>query len=84
MNRFLKILGYAWALVIFLLVLLAGFTQTKLFKDRLRYGIASLIASNTGATVSFGTIKGTFVSGFTIDSVKMMFGDNEWISTGKI
>src|SRR5713101_7059068 len=84
MNRFLKILGYAWAFVIFLLVLLAGFTQTKLFKDRLRYGIASQIASNTGASVSFGTIKGNFVAGFTIDSVKMLLGENEWISTGKI
>ncbi len=84
MKKKFKILGYTFAFLIYLLVLLAGFTQTKLFKDKLRYTIASVIASNTGASLSLGKIKGNFITGCTIDSLNMQVGEDEWISSGTI
>lgn len=79
-----KVVGYTIALVVFLAAILAGFTQSKLFKERLRLFIISTITSNTHAIVNLGTIRGNFVTGFSIDSAAIMVDGTELLSTGKI
>jgi len=79
-----RVVGYTIALVLFLAVVLAGFTQSKLFKERLRLFIISTIASNTDAAVNLGTIRGNFVTGFSIDSASIRVDGAELLSTGEI
>jgi autotransporter translocation and assembly factor TamB len=84
MKTVLRTIGYAVALVLFLLIVLASFTQTKLFKDRLRVFIASFITTQTNGSLSLGTIHGNFISGFTIDSLVLWVGKDPLIATGRI
>ena len=84
MKKFFKIVGYSAAFLLFLLIVLAGFTQSKLFKDRLRIFIASAITTSTNASLDLGTIRGNFFTGFTIDSLNLRIGGREFVSTGKI
>lgn len=79
-----KTVGYSVGVVLFLSVVFAGFTQSKLFKDRLRVFLVSSITANTEATMSLGTIRGNFVTGFSIDSLRLQVEESEFLSTGKI
>lgn len=84
MKQVLKIAGYTVAAVLFLATVLAGLTQSKLFKDRLRTFLVATITKNTNASITLGTIRGNFVTGFSIDSLHIHIGDDEILSTGKI
>lgn len=84
MKSFFRITGYSLAFILFLLTLLAGFTQTKIFKDRLRVLIASFITTQTGGSLTLGTIHGNFLNGFAIDSLILHVGGEQFIRTGTI
>lgn len=83
-KKAFKIFGYTLGILLFLLGILAGLTQSKLFKDRLRVFLVSAITTNTNASISLGTIRGNFVTGFTIDSLTLRVRGEELISTGEI
>lgn len=79
-----KVVGYTIAFVLFVVVVLAGFTQSKMFKERLRLFLISTVTSNTNGTLSLGTIHGNFVTGFSIDSATLYVDGGHILSTGKI
>jgi hypothetical protein len=84
MKRVWRIVGYTLGLTIFTIAVIAGITQTKLFKDRLRVILASVITTNTNGSLELGTIRGNLVTGFTIDSLKLFIDGKELVSTGSI
>jgi hypothetical protein len=79
-----KVVGYTIALVAFVITVLAGFTQSKLFKERLRLFLISSITTNTNAAVNLGTIRGNFITGFSVDSVALFIDGEEFLTTGKV
>jgi hypothetical protein len=84
LKRILKIVGISAGVFISLVILLALFTQTQFFKDRLRVIIASSISTNINGTLHLGTIEGNFLSGFSIDSLAIFDDKGILITTGKI
>lgn len=84
LKRLIKILFYSLGLGIFVVIVIAGITQSKFFKDRLRAVIISYSIENLGGTLRLGRITGNFVTGFTIDSVKIYYENEIFLSTGKI
>ena len=75
-KKIINIFLYTVGLIIFIVVVVAGITQSKFFKDRLRVLITSAASDNLGGTLVLGTIRGNFISGFSIDSVKIYY-ENE-------
>jgi hypothetical protein len=84
LKRILKIVGISVGAFIFLVILLALFTQTQFFKDRLRVILVSSISTNINGTLHLGTIEGNFLSGFSIDSLAILDDQGIFITTGKI
>lgn len=84
MKKSFKTVGYALGLLLFLLIVVAGFTQSKLFKDRLRIFLVSAITANSNASLSLGTIRGNFLTGFTVDSLSLRVGKEHIVSTDEI
>ena len=71
LKKLFKILAYGLlGLVVFLLVL-AGATQTQVFRDGLRAFALSRLDSLLDAEVQLGTITGNLVSGFSIDHLSI-------------
>lgn len=83
-KRLTKIFLYSLGLGIFIVVVIAGITQSKFFKDRLRVAIISYSTENLGGSLHLGRITGNFVTGFAIDSVKIYYENEIFLSTGKI
>ncbi len=83
-KRLIKIFLYSLGLGIFVVIVVAGITQSKFFKDRLRVAIISYSTENLGGTLRLGKITGNFVTGFAIDSVKIYYENEIFLSTGKI
>ena len=84
MKKALRIIGYSFGLFFFIIILLLSFTQTKLFKERLRSLLASAITTQTNSSLTLGTIRGNFLNGFTIDSLTLRTGSEPFLSTKKI
>ena len=83
-KKIFKITGYVIGALLFLLIVLAGFTQSKLFKDRLRVFLISEVGTNTNASFSLGAIRGNLFTGFVIDSLELSIGGEKFLRTGKI
>jgi hypothetical protein len=71
------------ALILFVLIL-AGFTQTRAFRDVLRNMIVENVTSTMNGTLSMGSLEGNFVTGFTIDSVAIVQDKDTVIAARKI
>ncbi len=83
-KKILKIFAYLIGLWLFLFLVITGVTQTKLFKDQLRVFLTSTLEENLNANFDLGTIKGNFITGFSIDSVKIYRENEHFLSTGKV
>lgn len=83
-KKGLKIIGYLFGLFIFILIVAIGFTQTKVFKDRLREFILSNVSENINGSLYLGTIGGNFITGFSVDSLAITQGNVEFLTAGKI
>src|ERR1041385_4043821 len=84
LRQILKIIGYSIAAIILLAIIIAGFTQTKIFKDRLRATLASEISDRLNASFYLGAIRGNFVTGFTVDSLAIYSGTENFLRSGKL
>jgi len=83
-KKIIKILAYAFGLGILVSIILIGITQSKFFKDRMRVIIVSAAANNINGMLHLGTIKGNFITGFSIDSVAIFREGEIFLSTGEI
>lgn len=69
MKRFLTSTYYTSVIVVFLLIAVGGFTQTKTFRSYLRGIALEEMRKVLDATVDFGVLEGNLVSGFQISNV---------------
>lgn len=83
-SKIFKIFAYTFAIIIFILFAILGFTQSKFFKERLRVILTSTISQSIDAKFNLGTIRGNFITGFSIDSISIYHEDEKFFSTGKI
>jgi hypothetical protein len=84
LKRAGKILSYTLAIIIAGILLLAGFTQTSFFKDRLRTILVSSISTELNGSLTLGSIDGNFLTGFTIDSIEVYQGTDLFLSSSKV
>jgi hypothetical protein len=84
MKRALYIAAVTAASVLAVLLLVAGLTQTALFKDRLRAVLVSNVSERINGTLVLGTIDGNFLTGVTVDSVAILDGDEPVLTSGKV
>ncbi len=71
MKKLLKIAAYTSGSLLVFLLLLAGFTQTQMFRDRLRAAALSSLDSLLDAEVHLGNLDGNLVTGFSIDHISI-------------
>ena len=83
-KRILRSSGYFTLALIMLVVIIAGFTQSKFFKQRLRTIIVSALSEQLNGSLSLGTIRGNFLTGVSIDSVIVTYGNDNVIAIDRI
>jgi autotransporter translocation and assembly factor TamB len=83
-KRILKVVGYAAMAILVILILLAGLTQTKYFKDRLRTLVISELSQQLNGSISIARIRGNFLNGFTLDSVALYHGADEPVTLDQL
>lgn len=69
MKRFFRIIYYSGIIILFLIVALVGFTQTKTFRGYLRTLILETASQELTGTVTFGGIQGNLLTGLQVDSI---------------
>ena len=70
--------------VLLLLLLIAGLTQTQLFRDSLRSFALAELDSLLVAKVSLGEIEGNLITGFQIDGMSMTLDGDTIVSTSHL
>jgi autotransporter translocation and assembly factor TamB len=70
-KKVLKILALVAGILLVVMVLLAGFTQTQFFRDRLRGAALSTLDSLLDADVQLGNLTGDLLRGFSIDHISI-------------
>ena len=83
-KKLLKILGYSLLGFVLSILLIAGVTQTQIFRDSLRTFALSRLESLLNAEVRLGTITGNLISGFSIDHISVKVGDNYLIDAERL
>ena len=84
LKRILRIALYAAGGVVLLLLVVAGLTQTQVFRDRLRSFALAELDSALIAKVSLGEIHGNLVTGFQIDGMSMTLDGDTIVSTSHL
>lgn len=84
MRKFFRITYYLSGILLFVLIAVIGYTQTRSFKTYLRNTL--LLESRTvlNGQLQFGSIDGNLITGFTMDSVSVRGYDDEFISSERI
>jgi hypothetical protein len=76
---------YAFAVtLLFLVVAVLGFTQTKIFRSYLRGRLVETVASQLHAELSLGTLEGNFLTGFHVDDVALRRDGETIISVNRL
>jgi len=70
-KKILKVLAVAVASLLVVALLLAAFSQTQIFRDRLRDAALSSLDSLLDAEVQLGNISGNLISGFSVDHISI-------------
>ncbi|HZY10163.1 MAG TPA: hypothetical protein VFF29_03330, partial [Bacteroidota bacterium] len=83
-KKILKFAAYSILIILILLIVIGGLTQTAYFKNRLRVILTSMIAPSINGSLQLGTIRGNFITGFSIDSINIFFGDQAFLHTGRV
>ena len=84
MKKSLKIVLSVLGIIVLLLAVLAGVTQTQFFRDRLRAAVLSNLDTLFAADVYLGPLRGNLVSGFSIDSVALSVAGTPVVSAERI
>src|SRR5690349_13509479 len=83
-RNIVKVAAITAGAIVLVLLLVAGFTQTKFFRDRLRAIVASSISTRINGSLHLGTLDGNLITGFSIDSLAVASGDETILSSGRI
>ncbi len=84
LKRILRFALYAAGGFVLLLLVVAGLTQTQMFRDRLRSFVLAELDSALVAKVSLGEIHGNLVTGFQIDGMAMTLDGDTIVSTSRL
>ena len=83
MRRFFRTTYGIAVTVLFLVVAVLGFTQTKIFRSYLRDRLVETVASQLHAELTLGTLEGNFLTGFHVSDVTLL-RDGETVLTVKL
>ncbi|MBI3788494.1 MAG: hypothetical protein HY276_09605, partial [Ignavibacteriales bacterium] len=72
MRKFFRFTYYAGIIVLFVSVVLIGFTQTKAFRSSLRQLIIKNVAPSLNGELRLGPLEGNLISGFEINDVELI------------
>ncbi|MCC6398443.1 MAG: translocation/assembly module TamB domain-containing protein, partial [Bacteroidetes bacterium] len=84
LKTVLRIILYTTGGILLLLLLLAGFTQTQFFRDRLRAYALQELDSLLIAEVHLGDLGGNLVTGFTVDGVSLTLDGDTLLSAAHV
>jgi hypothetical protein len=84
LQRILRFILAAVGEFLLILLLIAGGTQTQLFRDSLRSFALSELDSLLVAKVSLGEIQGNLISGFAIDGMSMTLDGDTLVSSSQL
>jgi hypothetical protein len=70
-KRIVRIAVWLFDGILVFILLVAGFTQTQFFRDRLRAVALSNLDSLLAAQVHLGELRGNLITGFEIDSISV-------------
>ncbi len=76
MKKLFRIIGYSIVIIIFLMAIVIGVTQTAFFKDVVRQFVEDEASSHLNGELTIGKISGTFVTGITLEDIEWLY-DNE-------
>ncbi|MFH0990650.1 MAG: hypothetical protein V1799_11615 [bacterium] len=77
MKKFFRSTYHAGIIVLFLVVVLGGMTQTRMFRSYLRTVVLSTLSKALEGEVQLGQIEGNLLTGFWIDSLRVNTSDSE-------
>lgn len=84
MKRFFRLIYYSGIAVLFLLVAIVGFTQTRTFRTYLHARLLDLAHQELNATVLLGSIQGNLLTGARIDTVALFDGDRQVLGVRRV
>lgn len=84
MKKLLNILGWGAGLLVALLVLVGGITQTQFFRDRVRQAAIDRLDSLLTAQVTMGEITGNLVTGFALDTLAISLDGVPIVEVGRV
>jgi hypothetical protein len=59
-------------IALFLMAVVLGFTQTKLFRSYLRTRLVQMVTNDLHGELTLGTLEGNLVTGFQLDNVVLL------------
>jgi hypothetical protein len=83
-RKFFRIIYYFGGTLLFVLVAIIGYTQTRTFKTYLRTTLLHESRTALNGQIQFGNIDGNLLTGFTMDSLSIRGCDGECISSERI
>jgi hypothetical protein len=83
-RKFFRITYYLGGILLFVLIAIIGYTQTRSFKTYLRTTILHESRTALNGQLQFGSIGGNLITGFTTDSVSIQGLSGEIISSDHI
>ncbi|MBI3586422.1 MAG: hypothetical protein HY088_04760 [Ignavibacteriales bacterium] len=72
MRKFFRFTYYAGIIVLFVAVVLIGFTQTKAFRSSLRQFIIENVSPSLNGELRLGQLEGNLISSFQIDNIELL------------
>lgn len=84
LKRLLTFLVYASLIFVVILILSVGFTQTSYFKEQVRSYLLSSLREQINGSLVLGAIRGNFLTGFTVDSLSIIYQGTPVITSGLI
>jgi hypothetical protein len=83
-QKFFRIIYYAGGVLIFVLIAVIGYTQTRTFKTYLRNTILKESRTALNGVLQFGNISGNLLTGFSVDSISVRGYSDELFSSDHI
>ncbi len=80
MKKVFRIVGYSLVVMIFLMAIIVGMTQTAIFKEWVRQFAEREAAEYLNGEVRIGKITGTFITGITLKDVEWWYEDKRVIN----
>jgi hypothetical protein len=83
-RRFFRTTYSLAIIVLFILVALGGFTQTKMFRSYVRTLLVETVASELRGELYLGPIEGNLITGFRVDSVSLRTDGEEVVTVQSV